>query len=50
MPRHPADLHHHQCINFQWPGGGNIYRWEFARGQRALEIAVNGGLTVTTRN
>ncbi len=46
MPRHPADLHHHQCINFQWPGGGNIYRWEFARGQRALEIAVNGGLTV----
>jgi DNA-binding transcriptional LysR family regulator len=46
IPRHPADLHHHQCINFQWPGGGNIYRWEFARGQRALEIAVNGGLTV----
>ncbi|TIP23663.1 MAG: LysR family transcriptional regulator [Mesorhizobium sp.] len=46
MPRHPADLHHHQCINFQWPGGGNIYRWEFARGQRAFEIAVNGGLTV----
>lgn len=46
MPRHPADLHHHQCINFQWPGGGNVYRWEFARGQHALEIAVNGGLTV----
>ncbi|TIP78161.1 MAG: LysR family transcriptional regulator, partial [Mesorhizobium sp.] len=46
MPRHPADLHYHQCINFQWPGGGNIYRWEFARGQRAFEIAVNGGLTV----
>ncbi|TJW09538.1 MAG: LysR family transcriptional regulator [Mesorhizobium sp.] len=46
IPRHPADLHRHQCINFQWPSGGNIYRWEFARGQRALEIAVDGGLTV----
>ncbi|MER8884480.1 LysR family transcriptional regulator [Mesorhizobium sp. M0663] len=46
IPRHPADLHHHQCINFQWPSGGNIYRWEFARGQRALEVAVSGGLTV----
>ncbi|RWE82879.1 LysR family transcriptional regulator [Mesorhizobium sp.] len=44
IPRHPQELH--RCINFQWPGGGNIYRWEFARGQRALEIAVNGGLTV----
>ncbi|MER8871824.1 LysR family transcriptional regulator [Mesorhizobium sp. M0814] len=46
IPRHPADLHHHRCINFQWPSGGNIYRWEFARGQRALEVAVSGGLTI----
>ncbi|MER9247907.1 LysR family transcriptional regulator [Mesorhizobium sp. M0590] len=46
IPRRPADLHHHQCINFQWPSGGNLYRWEFARGQRALEVAVSGGLTV----
>lgn len=46
IPRHPADLHQHQCINFQWPSGGNLYRWEFARGQRALEVAVSGGLTV----
>ncbi|MER9891521.1 LysR family transcriptional regulator [Mesorhizobium sp. M0119] len=49
IPRHPADLHHHQCINFQWPSGGNIYRWEFARGQRALEVAVSGGLTINDR-
>ncbi|MGX9119177.1 LysR family transcriptional regulator [Mesorhizobium sp. BHbsci] len=46
IPRHPQELHQHRCINFQWPGGGNIYRWEFARGRRALETAVNGGLTV----
>ncbi|MGX5844133.1 LysR family transcriptional regulator [Mesorhizobium sp. ArgA1] len=46
IPRHPEDLHQHRCINFQWPGGGNLYRWEFARGKRVLEIAVQGNLTV----
>ncbi|WP_192243210.1 LysR family transcriptional regulator [Mesorhizobium silamurunense] len=46
VPRHPQDLHEHRCINFQWPGGGNIYRWEFSRGKRSLEIAVKGSLTV----
>lgn len=46
IPRHPQDLHQHQCINFQWPGGGNIYRWEFSRGKRVLEITVQGSLTV----
>ncbi|TRD00883.1 LysR family transcriptional regulator [Mesorhizobium sp. WSM4303] len=45
-PRHPSDLHQHRCINFQWPSGGNIYRWEFARGKRVLEVAVEGRLTV----
>ncbi|MDX8479444.1 LysR family transcriptional regulator [Mesorhizobium sp. VK24D] len=46
IPRHPQDLHQHRCINFQWPSGGNIYRWEFSRGKRSLEIAVKGSLTV----
>ncbi|PBB24763.1 LysR family transcriptional regulator [Mesorhizobium sp. WSM4312] len=46
VPRHPQELHQHQCIKFQWPGGGNLYRWEFARGKRVLEIAVEGSLTV----
>jgi len=46
IPRHPQDLHQHRCINFQWPGGGDIYRWEFSRGKRSLEIAVRGNLTV----
>ena len=46
IPRHPQELHQHQCIKFEWPGGGNLYRWEFARGKRALEIAVEGSLTV----
>ena len=46
IPRHPQELHQHQCIKFEWPGGGNLYRWEFARGKRALEIAIEGSLTV----
>ncbi|NUS19549.1 MAG: LysR family transcriptional regulator [Mesorhizobium sp.] len=46
VPRHPKDLHKHRCINFQWPGAGDIYRWEFSRGRRSLEIAVQGSLTV----
>ncbi|WFP60098.1 LysR family transcriptional regulator [Mesorhizobium sp. WSM4904] len=46
VPRHPQDLHRQRCINFQWPGGGNVYRWEFSRGKRSLEIAVEGSLTV----
>ena len=46
IPRQPQDLHQHRCINFQWPGGGDIYRWEFSRGKRSLEIAVKGSLIV----
>ncbi|AID31004.1 MULTISPECIES: LysR family transcriptional regulator [Mesorhizobium] len=46
IPRHPQELHQHQCIKFERPGGGNFYRWEFARGKRALEIAIEGSLTV----
>lgn len=46
IPRHPQELHQHRCVKFQWPGGGNLYRWEFARGKRVLEIAVEGSLTV----
>ncbi|WP_217569508.1 LysR family transcriptional regulator [Mesorhizobium sp. GbtcB19] len=46
VPRRPQDLYQHRCINFQWPGSGSIYRWEFSRGKRSLEIAVKGSLTV----
>lgn len=46
VPRHPKDLHKHRCINFQWPGAGDIYRWEFSRGRRSLEIALKGNLIV----
>ena len=43
-PRTPADLHRHACINWRFPGSGRIYRWEFEKKGKRLEIAVEGPL------
>src|SRR6267142_4736160 len=43
-PKTPADLHHHACINWRFPGTGRIYRWEFAAKGKKFEIAVEGPL------
>jgi DNA-binding transcriptional LysR family regulator len=43
-PRTPADLHHHACINWRFPGSGRIYHWEFQKKHKKLELAVDGPL------
>ena len=43
-PKTPADLHHHRCINWRFPGSGRIYRWEFAKKGKKFEISVDGPL------
>src|SRR5438309_5427516 len=43
-PKTPADLHRHACINWRFPGSGRIYRWEFQKKGRKLEMAVEGPL------
>jgi len=43
-PRTPADLHQHACINWRFPGSGRIYRWEFEKKGRKLDMAVSGPL------
>ena len=43
-PKTPADLHSHICINWRFPGSGAIYRWEFEKKGKNLEIAVKGAL------
>ena len=43
-PRTPTDLHHHACINWRFPGSGRIYRWEFERKGKKVEMAVEGPL------
>ncbi|MDE2442593.1 MAG: LysR family transcriptional regulator [Betaproteobacteria bacterium] len=43
-PETPADLHRHACINWRFPGSGRIYRWEFEKNGKKLDMAVDGTL------
>jgi DNA-binding transcriptional LysR family regulator len=43
-PSTPADLRDHACINWRFPGSGRIYRWEFEKKGKKLEISVEGPL------
>jgi DNA-binding transcriptional LysR family regulator len=43
-PRTPADLHRHACINWRFPGSGRIYRWQFEKRGKRLEMPVEGPL------
>lgn len=43
-PSTPADLRRHDCINWRFPGSGRIYRWEFMKKGKKLEVAVEGPL------
>lgn len=43
-PREPADLHHHACINWRFPGSGAVFRWPMQRKGKAIELAVTGPL------
>jgi len=45
VPKTPADLHDHACINWRFPGSGAVYRWEFEKGGKKFEMAVGGPLT-----
>jgi DNA-binding transcriptional LysR family regulator len=44
-PSTPQDLGQHRCINFRLPSAGTIYKWEFERGHRKMEVGVDGPLT-----
>lgn len=41
-PKHPRDLHAHDCINYRGRALGVVYRWEFTEAGKDFEIAVNG--------
>jgi DNA-binding transcriptional LysR family regulator len=45
VPQQPEDLHGLPCIRHRFPSG-NLYRWEFARDGKQLEIEVDGPLTL----
>ena len=48
-PESPADLLHHRCINWRWPGKNVIYDWEFCENDRWFSVAVDGPLIVNSR-
>jgi LysR family transcriptional regulator for bpeEF and oprC len=45
IPRVPADLAAHECINFLDPHTGRIAIWEFTRDNKAVSIAPGPGLS-----
>lgn len=44
-PATPQDLRAHACIRLRFPSG-KLYRWEFAKDGQAMEIEVDGPLTL----
>lgn len=44
IPRTPADLHGHACINWRLQVDGRAYRWEFEKKGKRIELAVDGPL------
>ena len=43
-PSTPQDLRQHTCINFRLPSAGTIYKWEFEKASRKVEVGVDGPL------
>lgn len=46
-PRTPQDLRGHQCLSYRWPTDNSVYRWEFEKRGRSLQVAVEGALVVS---
>jgi len=43
-PSTPQDLRKHRCINFRLPTAGTLYKWEFEKGPRKIDVGVEGPL------
>jgi DNA-binding transcriptional LysR family regulator len=43
-PRKPQDLTGYDCINLRLPTRGGLYAWEFEKGNRKLNVRVDGQL------
>ena len=42
VPKRPADLIGHICINLRLPTYGGLYAWEFEQGKREVKVHVDG--------
>jgi DNA-binding transcriptional LysR family regulator len=41
-PKHPRDLHAHDCINYRRKSSGVVYKWEFTENGKDFAVAVDG--------
>ena len=44
-PTTPRDLEEHNCISFQFPTSGRLYKWEFEYGGERMPLDVTGTYT-----
>ena len=44
VPRTPADLHEHRCINLRLAGSDKLYAWEFEQAGQVQFVSVKGQL------
>lgn len=47
-PRTPHDLKQHECIRYAFPSG-TMFNWEFAKGDEAMQVEVDGPLTLDSQ-
>ncbi|WP_454692680.1 LysR family transcriptional regulator [Achromobacter aloeverae] len=45
VPKTPADLTRHDCINMRFSIRGGVYAWELRKGKRNLQVRVDGPWT-----
>ncbi|MGY4395458.1 DNA-binding transcriptional LysR family regulator [Sphingomonas sp. UYAg733] len=45
VPVTPADLQDHKCVRYRYPSGA-IYNWQFERKGEAVDVDVNGPITL----
>ena len=48
LPKEPAQLLEHRCINLKLPTSGAFYPWPFAKGTRDTKVHVEGQLAFNT--
>lgn len=47
-PKTPHDLTRHKCINLRMRSSGALYVWEFEKGGQAVNVRVDGQLTLNS--
>jgi DNA-binding transcriptional LysR family regulator len=45
-PKHPRDLHAHDCINYRRKSSGVVYKWEFTESGKDFAVAVDGRISL----